>query len=82
MRLKTALGIACLAAGLPGLASASCEDVKKKIEEQLQIKEVSGYTLEIVPADQDPGAAKVVGTCSGGKSKLLYSKGAPKTAAQ
>ena len=76
MRLKTAVGTALLVVGFPMVASAGCEDIKKKIADQLLIKEIANYSLEIVPADADPGSAKVVGDCIGGKSKILYSKGA------
>jgi hypothetical protein len=81
MRLKTAVGAALLAAGFPMVASAGCEDIKKKIADQLLIKEIANYSLEIVPADADPGSAKVVGDCNGGKSKILYSRGAKGAAA-
>ncbi|HKY90827.1 MAG TPA: DUF1161 domain-containing protein [Nevskiaceae bacterium] len=73
------MGAALLAAGFPIAASAGCEDIKKKIEDQLLIKEIANYSLEIVPADTDPGDAKVVGTCDGGKSKILYSRPAKAT---
>lgn len=81
MRLKSAVGVALLVAGIPVAAGASCEDIKKKIADQLLIKEIADYSLEIVPADADPGSAKVVGDCNGGKSRILYSKGAKGAAA-
>lgn len=52
-----------------------CEDLKAEIEAKLDQKGVSGYTLEIVPADQAQDL-KVVGSCDGGKNKITYARGA------
>ena len=75
MRSMTAVGAVLLAVGFPTVAAAGCEDIKKKIEDQLLIKEIADYTLEIVPMDAEDGGAKVVGDCDGGTSKILYSRG-------
>ena len=50
-----------------------CAELKSEIEEKLKAKNVSNYTLEIVPADQTKDQ-KVVGSCEGGKMKIIYSK--------
>jgi hypothetical protein len=50
-----------------------CEELKTEIEAKLKDKGVTGYTLEIVPADQIKDQ-KVVGSCNGGKSKITYTK--------
>ena len=50
-----------------------CEELKTEIETKLKDKGVTGYTLEIVPADQIKDQ-KVVGSCDGGKSKITYTK--------
>ncbi len=70
---STALLIALLACIGQAHAMKSCEDLKTQVATKLDGKGVKGYTLEIVSADQ-PGDAKVVGTCEGGKKKLTYSK--------
>lgn len=56
-----------LAAGKP------CEELKGEIAAKLDGKGVTGYTLEIVAADQ-VGDKKVVGSCEGGEKKIVYSK--------
>jgi hypothetical protein len=53
-----------------------CEELKTEIESKLKDKGVTGYTLEIVPADQIKDQ-KVVGSCDGGKNKITYTKEAP-----
>jgi hypothetical protein len=50
-----------------------CEELKGEIEEKLKAKGVESYTLEIVPADQIKDQ-KVVGSCEGGKMKIVYTK--------
>jgi len=60
---------AALAQGKP------CEELKSEIAAKLDGKGVTGYVLEIVPADQDAGDKQVVGTCEGGGKKIIYSKG-------
>jgi hypothetical protein len=60
---------AALAQGKP------CEELKSEIAAKLDGKGVTGYTLEIVSADQDAGDKRVVGTCEGGAKKIVYSKG-------
>lgn len=58
-----------------GLAHAgtSCEDLKTQITEKLEKKGVKGYTLEIVAKDRET-EARVVGTCDGGKNKIIYTR--------
>jgi hypothetical protein len=56
-----------------------CEELKSEIDAKLKEKKVSNYTLEIVPADKIKDE-KVVGSCDGGKSKITYTKDAPKKA--
>ena len=53
-------------------ASKPCEELRGEIAKKLDDKGVKGYTLEIVPKDQD--AEKVVGTCEGGSKKIVYNR--------
>ncbi len=70
----------CLALSLcllsaPLLAAVKpCEELKEEIEVKIQAAGVASYTLEIVPnADvTDPGM--VVGSCDGGRRKILYQR--------
>jgi len=57
----------------PAFAAKPCEELKSEIATKLDGKGVTGYTLEIVPADQT-GDKKVVGSCEGGAKKIVYSK--------
>ena len=50
-----------------------CEELKSEIEAKLNEKGVKGYTLEIVAADQVKDQ-KVVGSCDGGKKKIVYTR--------
>jgi hypothetical protein len=50
-----------------------CEDLKGEIEKKIQDKGVTSFTLEIV-ANDDVKDQKVVGSCNGGKNKIVYTK--------
>ena len=51
----------------------SCEELKAEIEAKLKAKGVTGYTLEIIPADQLK-EQKIVGSCEGGIKKISYTR--------
>ncbi len=72
MKKVAAVAMAVLMASASALASKPCEELKGEIAKKLDDKGVKGYTLEIVPKDQD--AEKVVGTCDGGTKKIVYSR--------
>jgi hypothetical protein len=60
------------------LAIVPCSELKTKIEDGMKEKGVEGFTLTVVPMS-DAAEGKVVGTCEGGKNKIVYTKGeAPK----
>jgi hypothetical protein len=48
-----------------------CEELKAEIEAKLKAKGVTGYTLEIIPADQVKDQ-KIIGSCEGGTKKISY----------
>lgn len=50
-----------------------CEDLKAEIAQKLDAKGVKSYTLEIVAKDKE-AEGKQVGTCDGGKNKIMYRK--------
>lgn len=56
-------------------APKPCEELKLEIAKKLEAKAVNSYSLEIVPKDQEM-LGKVVGTCEGGKKKIVYRKSA------
>ncbi len=59
--------------GSPAFAAKDCEELKLEIAAKLDAKGVSGYTLEIVTAE-DVKEEKVVGSCEGGIKKITYKK--------
>ena len=74
-KLATILAGGLLLAGtIPASAALACADLKARIAEGFDAKKVSGYTLTIVAADATADG-KVVGTCDGGKNKIVYARG-------
>lgn len=69
----TVLFLALLAAFGQAHAAKACEELKSDIATKLDGKGVKGYALTIVETDK-AGDAKVVGSCDGGKRKIVYSK--------
>ena len=63
-----------LAASSTFAAGKPCEELKTEIAAKLDAKKVTGYTLDIVDADDKAGNARVVGTCEGGAKKITYTK--------
>jgi len=50
-----------------------CEELKSEIEAKIAAKGATGFTLTIVDKDA-PEDGKVVGTCDGGRKKVLYKR--------
>lgn len=69
------LSAAVLAVASPVFAAKSCEELKSEIAARLDEKKVAGYMLDIVDTDKT-GERKVVGSCDGGKKKIVYEKAA------
>jgi len=60
---------------LPAMAQVKpCEELKSEIDEKIRKNGAENYTLEIVPTDQ-VGSRTVVGSCNGGKNKIVYTRG-------
>ena len=60
---------------LPAMAQMKpCEELKSEIDEKIRKNGAVNYTLEIVPADQ-VGERTVVGSCNGGKDRIVYTRG-------
>jgi len=81
MKTKTTLILAAalaLAASSAFAAGKSCDELKTAIAAKLDAKNVKGYTLDIVDANDkaadDKQAAKVVGSCEGGAKKITYAR--------
>lgn len=84
--IKYAL-LACLSA-FSIQAVASCEDAKLKIDEKLQAKGLTSYTLEVVPVNNEnnsPRAAsgvaasktsggRVVGNCDNETKQIIFTR--------
>ena len=73
MRAAILLSVLALVAS-PAYAKKSCEDLKSELEAKIQGKGVKAFTLTIVPADEKT-ELRVVGTCDGGKKKIIYKRG-------
>jgi len=58
----------------PAFAQKACEELKTEIAAKLEAKGVKNFTLEIV-ATEEVKDQKVVGSCEGGKKKIIYKKG-------
>lgn len=54
-----------------------CEELKAEIVKKLEANNVTSYSLEIVPKEQE-AEGKIVGTCDGGTKKIVYQKTTPK----
>jgi hypothetical protein len=57
----------------PVFAGKNCEELKTEIATKLDAKGVTGYTLEIVAAEEVK-EEKVIGSCEGGTKKITYNK--------
>jgi outer membrane lipoprotein-sorting protein len=58
----------------PAFAQKPCEELKSEIAKKLEAKGVKDYQLEVV-ATEEVKDQKVVGSCEGGKKKIIYKKG-------
>ncbi len=73
---QVVIAVGMLLVSAPLFAGTPCEEVGAEITAKLAAKGVKGYKLEVVAADKVGEGQKVVGSCDGGKSKLVYSRGA------
>lgn len=73
LTLTAVLAVSAIAVTAPAWAAKSCDELKSEISTKLDGKKVTGYTLEVIAADQ-VGGKKVVGSCEGGSKKIVYSK--------
>ena len=55
--------------------AANCPAIKSGIEAKLKAKGLHHYSLDVVSTG-DEGNARIVGQCNGGKSVIVYSRGA------
>lgn len=70
-----AAAIVLALASMPALAVKPCEELKTEIAAMLDAKQITNYTLEIVPTEQTVEApAQMVGSCDGGRNKILYTR--------
>ena len=77
MTTKATLFALCalLSAATPALAQKkSCDELKTEIEQKLQSKGVQDFTLEVLAAADVKTGHKIVGTCEGGRKKIVYVK--------
>jgi hypothetical protein len=58
----------------PAFAKETCDQMKTRIDSQIQGHGVKTYTLDIIDSAEKP-AGKVVASCESGKKKVVYKKG-------
>ena len=73
--VKTMVVLVSLSFCLPVMAQVKpCEELKSELDAKMREKGVQNYTLEIVASDE-VGNKTVVGSCNGGKNKIVYTRG-------
>ncbi len=50
-----------------------CDELKSEIDQKLQAKGLKACTLQVVPVSQVKDQ-KVLGSCGGGKEKIIYTQ--------
>jgi hypothetical protein len=73
---KLALCTALLLISSSAFAVKDCEALKSEIAAKLDDKKVAHYTLSIIAKDA-AADGQVVGSCAGGKQRIVYKKAAP-----
>jgi hypothetical protein len=62
--------------GHAGAQSSACDQLKGTLSARIEASGVHDYALEAVPvATPTPANARVIGTCDGGRTKMLYRRG-------
>ncbi|MGH8518812.1 MAG: DUF1161 domain-containing protein [Panacagrimonas sp.] len=73
-KLLLGLILVTVAASVQAGKDKDCEELRAEIDARLQSKGVKGFSLDIVEAG-DTGSARVVGTCDGGRHRIVYARG-------
>jgi hypothetical protein len=64
-------------AGDASAQSSACDQLKASLSARIEASGVRDYSLEAVPATEPtPANVRVIGTCDGGRTKVLYYRGA------
>ena len=71
--MRTTIVTLALALAAGPVFATPCDEVKAKIVEKVEKKGVKNYTVEAVNEGEE-GDRRVVGTCEGGKKKLVYTR--------
>lgn len=73
--IRFAIALLCAVLSTAVLArTKNCEELKAEIETKIQAQRVSSYTLEIVRKKDVHDKNMVVGSCEGGRKKIIYQK--------
>jgi Protein of unknown function (DUF1161) len=56
-------------------AHKSCDDLKSEIAAKLDAKGVKGYTLTVGSPEDAAKDGKIVGSCDGGRQRVVYKRG-------
>ncbi|MFJ4144853.1 DUF1161 domain-containing protein [Pseudomonas sp. NPDC089734] len=71
---KLLLAVALLSLTGTAMAAKNCEELKAEVDAKIKAHGDFPFTLEIVRTE-DVRDAKVVGSCEGGRNKLIYKRG-------
>ncbi|WP_297837142.1 DUF1161 domain-containing protein [Pseudomonas sp.] len=72
---RIVLAVICTAFVASTMAAPKpCKELKDEIEAQIQAKNVTSYTLEIVSNEDVHDENMVVGTCENGTRKIIYQR--------
>ncbi|MEB0039154.1 MULTISPECIES: DUF1161 domain-containing protein [unclassified Pseudomonas] len=72
---RIVLAIICTSSAATAMAAPKpCDELKDEIEAQIQAKNITSYTLEIVSNEEVHDQNMVVGTCENGSRKIIYQR--------
>lgn len=75
--MKLALALVLVTAAFtsaPADARKDCTELKSEIASRIDAKGVLAYTLNIVDADASVEGEQVVGSCNGGRQRIVYQR--------
>lgn len=72
--MKSLIAVTLLLASATAYAAVPCGELKAEIAGKLNARGIQFYSLEIVPNEKVKDPGKVIGSCDGGKAKILYSR--------
>ncbi|MFY8042715.1 MAG: DUF1161 domain-containing protein [Rhodoferax sp.] len=75
--MKKTVSLSVLALGLlsgNAWAAKDCETLKTELTAKIESHGAKNFSLDVMERDADSGKKRVVGTCEGGKRKIVYTR--------